>query len=444
MKTKKILLFIIIILVIIIVALCTIYYNTDIFKTTTEKFWKYARANTHMVEMFSSEGMQSIKNRRSSNAYEVNSSLSIRNSEKSYLLESNTNANNANDVTTDVNFQYNNANVLNFTLVKKSNIVGIKLDELANGFIAIKNNEITKLAKEAGIEDTSNIPENINWTSMLDLLYIQPSDQKYFAETYSELIRDYTTKKNYSEEKIELKIDDDVHPVTAYKLELTENESKNIVKQVLVHARDEDSRMINFISSRLKLLNLPKKYTDYEAVKSQISQLIEKIDSMECSDEKLVEITIFVENKNVIQTNIKVKDGSAIKIVPQDNGRKLCVMQESKNDYLDKSKNKIFKYIGNIERITISNETAQDGNSSLIKLDARFYNKLNIEYNSRIVVGTSGKRAVEFEETPRIVLNEMESEKLKQTYEKIVYGLKIIYQNKFKNREGLNFLGIQN
>lgn len=430
MKAKKVLLFIIIILLLIIGALAIVYFKTDVFKTDAQKFWKYADQNMEVIELFNNQDMQDIRNKRSSNPYEISSVLNIHKGNESYIVTANTSAQDSNNLVTDVNLQYNNKNIIDFVLAKKSNLVCFMSKELANGFIAIKNNNIQELAKETGMEDVSNIPDSINWTSILDVLYIQESDEKYFSETYSKLIEDNTSTERYSEEQSGVKINDDVHSATGYKIVLTESETKEIAKKILTNIRDEDARAINFISSRLKLLNVPKKYTEHNVITGELSKLIEKIDSIETTDEKFLEVTVYVENKQTIQTNIKIKDGSIIKIVFKRDENKLYIIQDSKNEYLAKSSNPIVSYIGNIKEITLANNISDDKNSSTIEFKARFFNDLDIEYNSKITIGNSGKASIEFENTPRVVLNELETEELKSTYNTIVYGLGKIYENK--------------
>ena len=241
MKAKKILLFIIIILLLIIGVLAIVYYKTDVFKSRSQKFWKYANQNMEFMDLFNNQDMQEIRNKRSNNPYEVSSVLNINKDNDSYIITAKTSAKDSNNLVTDVNFEYNNKKIIDFVLAKKSNLVSFMSKELANGFIAIKNNNIQELAKEAGMEDVSNIPDSINWTSLIDVLYVQESDEKYFIETYSKLIEENISKENYTEEQSGVKINDDVHSATGYKLVLTENETKEIAKKILNNIKDEDA-----------------------------------------------------------------------------------------------------------------------------------------------------------------------------------------------------------
>ena len=187
---------------------------------------------------------------------------------------------------------------------------------------------------------------------------------------------------------------------------------------------------IIFISSRLKLLNVPKKYTEHDAITGEIAKLIEQVDAIDATDEKFIEATVYVENKQTIQTDIKIKDGSVIKIIFKKDENKLYITQDKVNEYLANSNNPMVSYIGNLKEMTLSNEIGEDKSSSTIKFLAKLFNDIEVDYDSKITIGNAGNPSLEFEKTPRIVLNEMESDKLKTTYGMIVYGLNKIYENK--------------
>lgn len=430
MKAKRILLFIIILLVIVAVAIGILYFKTDIFKTNAQKFWKYGSKNMDVIELFNNQDMQDIRNKRSNNPYMIESKLNVRNQSNRYNITAKSSAQDSNNVITDVDIKYNDNDIFKFVLAKKSNLFAFMSKELASGFIAVKNNNIQELAKEAGVEDVSNIPDSINWFSILDLLYVQESDQKYFVETYAKIIEENTSKENYSEEESNVEINDETHTANAYRFVLTEKETKEIAKKILSYMKDEDARAINFISSRLKLLNVPKKYTEHDAITGEIAKLIEQVDAIDATDEKFIEATVYVENKQTIQTDIKIKDGSVIKIIFKKDENKLYITQDKVNEYLANSNNPMVSYIGNLKEITLSNEIGQDKSSSTIKFLAKLFNDIEVDYDSKITIGNAGNPSLEFEKTPRIVLNEMESDKLKTTYGMIVYGLNKIYENK--------------
>lgn len=432
MKAKKILLFIIIILILIVGVLSIIYYKTDLFKSDRQRFWKYISTNGKMAELYNNEDVQSIKNRRSNNPYEVNSSLTINMNNKMYRATANTSARNSNDIMTFVEVQRDDRSIVNFRLIKESNLIAFGMDELANGYIAIKNNKIKELASDAGIENTTNIPDSINWFSILDFFYVSQSDEKYFTDTYSDLISKNTDKSNYSKEESGIKIDNKIHPTTGYKIKLSENEAKELIKVILRYLSDEDSRALNFISSKAKLLNLPTKYTDINSISESAKEIIQYLDSINTTDENFIEITVYVENKNVVQTNIEIKGSSIIKVIFDKDNKMVKIKQEEVNNALVNSNSKVIQYLANMQEINISTEVSNDKNSVITKLDAKFFNDLMVEYNSRMAIVDSVEDS-DFVESSKIVLNEFETDKLKKLYNLLKESFSTIYKEKLED-----------
>ena len=132
MRKRKIILIILIVLLLIVGILAFLYYKTDILKTDEQLFWKYAVKNSELTQMFNNNDITEIEKQKINNSYKVDSNLDINTKNGVYKVVSKTNANNSNDIFTQVEFSKNSDNIMNFNLVKKSNIIGIKLDELAN------------------------------------------------------------------------------------------------------------------------------------------------------------------------------------------------------------------------------------------------------------------------------------------------------------------------
>lgn len=432
MRARKILLFIAIILILIIIGLAIIYYKTDFFKSDRQKFWKYISTNSKVTTLYNDKDIQGVKNRRSNSPYEVNSNLVINKDDKTYRVTIDTTAKNSNDIITFVNFQYNDRSIADFKLIKESNLIALKMDELANGYIAIKNNEIKKLASEAGIEDTTNIPDSINWFSLLELLYVSENDEKYFTSMYSDLISKNTDRTSYSKEESGIKIGDKIHTTTGYKIKLNESEAKEILKVILKHMSEEDSRALNFISSKAKLLNLPSKYTDINTLSDRIKKIIQYLDSLETNNDNFIEITVYVEDGNVIQTNINIKDSSNIKFIYDADNRKITIKQEEVNEVLKNLDNKIARYLSNLQEVNISTQVSEDKNAVITKFDAKFYNDLMIEYNSRTAIVDSIEENTDFINSIKVVLNELEVDKLKKLYGLLKNNALTIYNEKLE------------
>ena len=329
---KKIISIIIVILLILVGVGVFLYLKTDMFKSNQQLFWNYAIKNSEVTELFNNDSVKEIKNKKINNSYKINSKLDINTEDGEYLINSNTNSKNLNDIFTQVEFTKDSENIVDFNLVKKNNVVGLKMDELANGYITLKNSDLKSLAEKIGLENTNSFPDNINWGTYVDILEIQQDDVDYISNKYMKLIINDTNKKNYEKSgSAGIKINDKIHTATTYKMTITENESKKILSDVF-NELSKDSRTLNIISSKLKMLNLPSEYTQINYLSEKFTKIKSNIDSLETTDDELLEITVYAEKSELIQTDIKVKDERIIKIVYDKENNKINLKQELLND----------------------------------------------------------------------------------------------------------------
>lgn len=428
---KKIIIIIIIILLLIVAGIAILYLKTDIFKNNGQKFWKYIQKNSECSNIFNDENIQSIKNRKANNPYRVNSTLMVNKNNNIYNISVNTEAQNSNDIISFVDVLYNDTPVINFNLIKKSNLIGLKQDDLANGYIAMKNNNIQELVKDFEIEDVTNIPDNINWLSYIELMYLAPSDVKYVTETYTDFMQKQINKDNYSKEESGMKIDDVIHTATGYEVSLTEKETKEVI-QKLYKQLSEDSRTLNMISSKLKLINLPSKYTEISYLSNKFSEQSSKLDSVEANDDPYMDVIVYTENGQLLQTNIKIKNDRVIKIIYNKEQNQLYIQQENINK--SASDDSVYKfgleYLKNVEQVKLSNEISEDKNKVSSRAYIELFDKTIIEYNTRTEICDSIEKNTDFEDSTRIVLNELTTENLKKLYSAIKEEIPQIYQKK--------------
>ncbi|MBR2744289.1 MAG: hypothetical protein IKE01_03215 [Clostridia bacterium] len=445
MKAKRIIMVFIIVCIIVVGALIVINNKTDLLKNEKQKFNKYISKNSEITNIFNDENVQAIKNKKSQSPYVVDSSITIDTGDSIYTITANTSAQNSNDINTYVDFQFNNDDIIDFNLVKKSNLVGIKMDELANGYICVKNNNIAALADEIGIEDKTTLPESISMTNYMDLLYLLPSDVKYLTETYMGIIYNKTGDSNYSTEESSVKINDHIHMAKGYKVSLTENEAKDVLKEIIDNL-SKDSRTLNIISSKMKILNMPSKYTDVEFLSKYFSDIAKDIEQANTTDKPYMDIIVYTENGELIQTNIKIQDSRLIKIIYDRNDNSVSIKQERLNDKnIDLIGNNEFirKLTGIFEKVKdfkVKNEFS-DKNTLSTKCSVALYGNKNIEYNSRTKIMDNVEKDTDFENSTKVILNELENDKLKYLYNAIVKTIPEIYNQKKQIIEGANNTG---
>ena len=201
MKKKKIILIIVLILLILLGVLGYMYYATDFLKSDEQLFWKYAVKNSEIAQIFNNDEIINIKNKKVDNSYKIDSSLDIHTKNNVYMVSANTNAKNSSDIFTNIGLKKDNTDIIDCNFIKKNNIVGFKMDELANGYITVKNGNLKSLLQNMGIDNTTNFPDSINFETYSDVLELSQDDVNYITDKYTKLIISDTNKKNYSKSR---------------------------------------------------------------------------------------------------------------------------------------------------------------------------------------------------------------------------------------------------
>lgn len=433
---KKKIISIIIVILLILAGVCIfLYLKTDMFKSNQQLFWNYAIKNNEVADLFNNDSVKEIKNKKINNAYKINSKLDINTDSDEYSVNAITNSKNLNDIFTQVEFTKNSENIVDFNLVKKNNVVGLKMDELANGYITLKNSDLKSLAEKIGLENTNSFPDNINWGTYVDILEIQQDDVEYISNKYMKLIINDTNKKNYEKSgSAGIKINDKIHTATTYKMTITENESKKILSDVF-NELSKDSRTLNIISSKLKMLNLPSEYTQINYLSEKFTKIKSNIDSLETTDDELLEITVYAEKSKLIQTDIKVKDERIIKIVYDKENNKIDLKQELLNDNITNKfvlsiSDVLNKIVSNVDEMIIDNHVSEDKNTMTTKVNVICKNNITISYNSTTEITNDILTSNDYEESKKIILNDLTKEQLQRLYNAVINNIKGIYQDK--------------
>ena len=432
---KKIISIIIVILLILVGVGIFLYLKTDMFKSNQQLVWNYAIKNSEVTELFNNDSVKEIKNKKINNTYKINSKLDINTEDGEYLINSNTSSKNLNDIFTQVEFTKDSENIVDFNLVKKNNVVGLKMDELANGYITLKNSDLKSLAEKIGLENTNSFPDNINWGTYVDILEIQQDDVDYISNKYMKLIINDTNKKNYEKSgSAGIKINDKIHTETTYKMTITENESKKILSDVF-NELSKDSRTLNIISSKLKMLNLPSEYTQINYLSEKFAKIKSNIDSLETTDDELLEITVYAEKSELIQTDIKVKDERIIKIVYDKENNKINLKQELLNDNITNKfvlsiSDVLNKIVSNVDEMIIDNHVSEDKNTMTTKVNVICKNNITISYISTTEITDNISTSNDYEQSKKIILNDLTKEQLQKLYNAIINNIKGIYQDK--------------
>lgn len=424
-RSKIIIIVVSIILVVslLIGTLIFVFLKTDVFKNDQELFLKYLGQELNSVEQIADVSLEKeiIKKQKQEN-YESTTKIStdIKQDKKNLdflkditILTDSKKSNN--EKVSKIELNYKNDSIFKTEYITNDNMISVRINDIKQ-YISVKNENIKQLLQNFGIsnEYLSEIPDTIDFENYKNSMTEEELNQK--IKKYTEIITNQIKKGKYSKQKNGMAtVNEKTIKVNQYILIMSKEQVKETYLKILNELKEED-----FIKDN----TLKKNYV------SQIDGLISSADQIEFQD---IKVTLYENNKAVVRTMIEVgtqkyiieilnqgKDLSAsiqkvalnetevqinanIKRSNTDNGTTLQIeLTATQNNEEQKAvfRQEITKNNDNIQRnITIGANALEE--IIEIKLEE------NILFNNDIKTDT------ELTESNNIVLNSLDSERLK-------------------------------
>ena len=346
-KTK--ILIILICIIIISVILAVLFFCTDVFRTKKGAFFRYLKMTESGLQILNITDFDEYKNAKQTTPYIrkgemiVKSSSNIADSsimDKLKLnMESKVN-NETEKMNSFIKIKSNDTELFNITLSKDKNNYAFYSPQISNKFIGIKNENLKEISN-AIVGDTY-VPNEIMEIKIDKLLEVTDVEQTHIEDYYN-LLKNNSPDTAYSKNSVKLKIGDKEYNTIAYTLSLSEGESANVLISLLSKL-SQDSIMMDFITSKFKLLNMSDEYTDINTLNIRIQEKIEKLKLDPKSSDK-IEITVNEYKQKNIQTLIKINDNEfSIKHIEDDGKETLILGINDKSFEISKEENYKIKY----------------------------------------------------------------------------------------------------
>ena len=425
-KNSKLQVVILIILICILIALGTfsyLYFFTDLLKSPSEAFIKYATQIGSNKNGFISDNLQKYYNKQNSSPYEENGNMnfkiSIPNLEEELKLVQNFNISTSGkadrtnqNIEKQINLNYSNNQEFPMTYIRNKNTEGIQTKYVGKKFIAIreeKNENEQQVNTEDNIENdvtqnnSSDESENNNNNS--DQEQQEGEQQENSEQTGADVtklakkIESAKNRKIEAQDIIEIhnnygkiikeqvkedncnKISDNQN--TAYKLKLTGEQTRDILIQMLEKIKQDD-KTLSIISDYYKLLGSP--------IGLKSSDINKKIEMLKQSDK--------IKNTDT-EISLYVQKGKLNKILVTSANNKIEISKnENKSETLyntileiEDSESNLYKFNLDIKYTGLENleEITESYN---LKIEAPYIdNSLNSE--TKILSKEEEKSAVE-------------------------------------------------
>ena len=374
-KLKRNFIIIFSIIVIILATIFVLYMTTDIFRTKRDAFFRYALQIPDIFDVLdTNEEYQTYQKIKQSNTYLTTGEMKIISSEniadESILSKVNMTVfgktdNKKEQANYDITIRSDNNNLFSMTAARDKDLYGFYSEQIADGYIVFRNENLTDLATKMNIENAENIPNQINIFNKEQILNVSNIEKKHL-EKYIKIIRNQAPDTSYSKSQNEkVEIEGQKYDTTAYTLSLNSEQNSNLQINILSELT-KDSIMMNFITSKCKLLNVNNDFTDINTLNSILKQRIENLQN----NPNLAgdfSITVYEYKQKNIQTKIQINNKLiTISNINNDNNKFATIKIEEES------------------KPTINLKVENDDNTYKIKLqkdDLGIINSIELIYN---------------------------------------------------------------
>ncbi len=299
------------IILLVLAAGVALYFNTDIFRTKREVFIKYFDQTFEATKILEDEDNNAYNEKKITSKYKrvgnakIISSSNVADSKvldklKFSIGERTDNGSDKSAIMINV---MNGMEIMEeIDLLKDGDNLGFYCKDVASSYIFVRNGEMKKIFDLAEINDLSMVPN-----------YIGNLDPKYLVET-TEVEKDHINKlldimKNnvpsnaYNKDgKTKINVDETDYEANAYSLTLGSSDAATLYIDMLEKITS-DSILINYFSSKAKLMNMEEDYTDVNKLNTYLQKVISDL-RKDPSKAKELKIVVYENGMKNIRTDI--------------------------------------------------------------------------------------------------------------------------------------------
>lgn len=307
-KRLKIIIISITIIAILVATFLWIFFNTDFFRTKRSAFHRYFETIPEALDIVEKEEKEFSKYRekKEETPYIRKSNISIESS--SNIADSNIldkikttviEKNDAQNEKLSVDISINNAKdtIENISVLRNKNIIGAKCIDVVTGYVCIKNENLPKIIEDISKKETiiANEINRVNLSKVLETTKVE----KNKIENLNEIIKNNIPVTAYNKEKRnKVKIGEKIYTTTAYSIELSQDESATLQINLLTKI-SQDSILMDYITSKLKLLNINEDYASINSLNAKLKSRINELKQNPKAAKKIKVILHEYKQKNI-------------------------------------------------------------------------------------------------------------------------------------------------
>ena len=430
------------VILLILAAGAALYFNTDIFRTKREVFIKYFDQTFEATKMLEDESNSAYNEKKITSKYKrvgnakIISSSNVADSKvldklKFSIGERTDNSNEKSAIMINV---MNGMEIMEeIDLLKDGDNLGFYCKDVANSYVFVRNGEMKKIFDLAEINDLSMVPN-----------YIGNSDPKYLVETTDvekehinkllDIMKNNVPNNAYNKDgKVKINVDGTDYEVNAYSLTLGSSDAATLYIDMLEKITS-DSILINYFSSKAKLMNMEEDYTDVNKLNAYLQKVISDLrkDSSKAKEFKVIvyengmknirtditfgETKIVIDHlkKDDVETSIFKLNEYSFKM--SKDSKSNTYTYEIRKDKTTKSEEFrleiIINQMGNVEDNSIRNKATINLTNGI--------KHLTLEYNDTVNFTDEIGTILSVDNTSHIIVNDFEDQEIKE----FISGLK--------------------
>ncbi len=320
---KKIIWGIIAVLIIVAALMGILYYTTDLFKSPEQLFYKHLADDVNFLGKTTyADVMKELKKEAeasSENAGEITAKVTTTDTqtqeiatvlEKGKITYDMKTVGKEKKMQGDITLNYDGKDIVTVNVLQNKEQYGIKVAEAYDKYVSVENNNLKALFQKLGV-DTTDIPDKIEMVDYYELLNIDEETLKHIEDTYTGVIKQNIPVESYSVEKnVTVKIDGEDITTNAYKLTLTEEQTKVILEKVLETLKADDTTL-NLIIEKYNMIAEP-----YKAMGATMSTEVTKDSLVKAIEDELQNLNDTTTNSgNVLEVIVYGTKNSKAKMM---------------------------------------------------------------------------------------------------------------------------------
>ncbi len=322
LKKKFIILRCVLTIIVGITVVGVVYAKTDVLKTKEQLFWKYMLLEKdEIINVLSNNETKAYDDVLKNSFYIKEGNISITSKFKLIkpvnikIVEKGNNVDECKNMVIDLD--YADTKVANATIVKDEDYFLVKDNLKDSKFIGFENNNLKELAQTIGITSTNYIPDRIKEIDYSKLLSVSDSEMNYILKKYIPICRKIINNKDYCK-RTNVKLNNENTKMSAYELMVTDEQLYKLLIELLKELYKDD-RSLEFIGRKIEILDNENLFCEVDYIRNKISELIQNLENKEVKNDNILSIIIYSKEKNVIKTELVLKNSRTISIEAGNN-----------------------------------------------------------------------------------------------------------------------------